>query len=389
MADARKRPFPAQALKCPAASSDWCRMKASIALLSAIAFLAVAAPAQASLSAETGGATAVLIHRATLHGTVDPSGSLPSYYFEYGPTVAYGAQTPAIPFVTKMKVEATITGLAAGTLYHYRLVAKRPLMAARGADMTFMTQPKDAAPDPDLGGTITDPVSGLPIANPLPDTTGGDPPNGTPVDPPDNGTSTDPVANPVTGGDDAVQPVIGETIGAAPSTGSILVRPPGEDTFRPLDDGAPIADGSTVDSREGSVNIVTAVGNEGAVQAATFRGAIFQVRQRRSAGGLTDITLRGGDFSSCRGPSGHVGQVVAARARRPVRRLWGRDHHGSFRTHGRGAIATVRGTTWVMADYCDGTRTRVLDGAVSVRDKRLHRAVLVRAGQSYFARTSR
>jgi ferric-dicitrate binding protein FerR (iron transport regulator) len=78
---------------------------------------------------------------------------------------------------------------------------------------------------------------------------------------------------------------------------------------------------------------------------------------------------------------------VAARRRRPVRRLWGRDHHGSFRTHGRGAVATVRGTTWAVADYCHGTRTSVRSGAVLVRNKLTGRTVLVRAGHSYFART--
>jgi hypothetical protein len=213
----------------------------------------------------------------------------------------------------------------------------------------------------------------------------------------------------------------------APDSGSILVRPPGEDKFTPLDDGAPLPVGSTVDARRGRVRVVTAVGGAGDVQSATFHGAVFQVRQHRAAAGLTDLVLRGGNFRACRRRAGAVktsrakasaakasaakasaakasaakasrakasaakagaGAVSAARKRRPVRRLWGRDHHGSFRTHGRGAIATVRGTTWAVADYCDGTRTSVRSGAVSVWDKARHRSILVRAGHSYFARTS-
>ena len=135
----------------------------------------------------------------------------------------------------------------------------------------------------------------------------------------------------------------------------------------------------------------------GAVQTATFRGAVFQVRQSAASGGLTDIFLRGGDFSACR-TSGRLrtGQTLArrsvahaARRRHAVRKLWGHDHHGRFRTHGRGAIATVRGTTWIVADHCDGTRTSVLSGSVSVRDKRRRRTVLVSAGHSYFAHTRR
>jgi hypothetical protein len=37
-------------------------------------------------------------------------------------------------------------------------------------------------------------------------------------------------------------------------------------------------------------------------------------------------------------------------------------------------------------DRCDGTLTRVLTGAVRVRDLRRHRTVVVRAGHRYLAR---
>jgi archaeosine-15-forming tRNA-guanine transglycosylase len=70
-----------------------------------------------------------------------------------------------------------------------------------------------------------------------------------------------------------------------------------------------------------------------------------------------------------------------------VRRLWGRDRGGRFRTHGRNSQATVRGTRWVTVDRCDGTLTRVTEGAVAVRDKVRHRTVLVRAGHSYLAKS--
>jgi hypothetical protein len=38
-------------------------------------------------------------------------------------------------------------------------------------------------------------------------------------------------------------------------------------------------------------------------------------------------------------------------------------------------------------DRCDGTLTRVTEGAVAVRDKVRHRTVLVRAGHSYLAKS--
>src|SRR3954470_21872207 len=107
------------------------------ALAGVATLLVLAAPAQASLSATTQPATVVSSTAATLNGEVDPSGSAPTYYFEYGRTSTYGAQTPAVPFKSLMKVQATIVGLTPGTTYHFRVVAKRDDRAARGADQTF------------------------------------------------------------------------------------------------------------------------------------------------------------------------------------------------------------------------------------------------------------
>ena len=53
---------------------------------------------------------------------------------------------------------------------------------------------------------------------------------------------------------------------------------------------------------------------------------------------------------------------------------------------GRNSIATVRGTTWRTTERADGTVTQVIAGAVSVRDLRRHRSILVRAGHRYLAR---
>jgi ferric-dicitrate binding protein FerR (iron transport regulator) len=90
-------------------------------------------------------------------------------------------------------------------------------------------------------------------------------------------------------------------------------------------------------------------------------------------------------------PTGTAGgaRAAAASAKQPPRVLWGRDDHGRFRTRGSNSVATVRGTSWYVADRCDGTLTRVTRGSVSVRDLRGDRTVVVRAGQSYLARGQR
>ena len=186
------------------------------------------------------------------------------------------------------------------------------------------------------------------------------------------------------------EPVLGRSVAVAPVEGAVRVKPPGAPAFVPLRAGASIRVGSLVDTRRGTVALRSARG-AGRTQTGRFWGAIFAVRQSRGARGMTDLVLRGGRFAAC--PS-----AVTARAssviggtspRRVVRRLWGRDHGGRFRTHGRDAVASVRGTVWATTDRCDGTRTRVKQGQVLVRDLRTGRKVLLRAGQSYLARHRR
>ena len=68
-----------------------------------------------------------------------------------------------------------------------------------------------------------------------------------------------------------------------------------------------------------------------------------------------------------------------------MRRLFG-DGKGSFRTRGRNAAATVRGTRWSVQDRCDGTLVTVQRGRVEVRDLVRRRTVFVRTGHTYLAR---
>jgi hypothetical protein len=61
------------------------------------------------------------------------------------------------------------------------------------------------------------------------------------------------------------------------------------------------------------------------------------------------------------------------------------DGKGAFRTAGRYAAATVRGTRWQTIDNCDGVDVRVASGVVRVRDLlRGTKARNVRAGQHRF-----
>ncbi len=104
--------------------------------------LPVAAQALPPPGIATGAATSVSYGTATLTGAIDPHGSNTSYYFQYGPTRAYGAQTAladAGAGTATVKVAVAVSGLLPVTTYHFRLIAVNAAGAATGADKAFTT----------------------------------------------------------------------------------------------------------------------------------------------------------------------------------------------------------------------------------------------------------
>jgi virginiamycin B lyase len=178
-------------------------------------------------------------------------------------------------------------------------------------------------------------------------------------------------------------PKVGRAVVVQPVKGTVRVRRPDGKGFVKLEDDESIPVGSLVDARGASVRLSSATGSEGHTQTGVFSGGLFSIAQGKD--GMTDLYLRGGSFARCPRSLKAVAGATA-RKRRPVRSLWGRDHSGRFRTHGRDAVATVRGTTWLTQDRCDGTLTAVESGAVSVRERGTHRTVIVRAGGRHLSR---
>jgi streptogramin lyase len=286
-----------------------------------------------------------------LRARVRPNSQATDYRFEYGRTSAYGETTPAgyagNGYVLQT-VAAELEGLLPATEYHFRVVATNDSGTTYGPDRVFETLPVPAI---DSG-----------------------------VDPP-AGPDGEPPAEP--------KPDFGETVVAEPE-GSVRVKAPGGG-WKKLAPSEELPVGASFDTRRGAVNL-TSAGCRGGRQTGTFGGGLFRLRQPRRACGRVDVYLRGGSFRSCRSPARRHARggaaAVASRGRR-VRRLWGRDRGGRFRTHGRHSHATVRGTRWVTIDRCDGTLTRVTDGAVLVRQDGRRRRVLVRAGQTHLAKSPR
>lgn len=86
--------------------------------------------------------TNVSHNTASFYGTLNPNGLATTAYFEYGADTNYGTSTTANALgtgTTSANTSADITGLTAGTPYHFRLVATNSAGISYGTDQTFTT----------------------------------------------------------------------------------------------------------------------------------------------------------------------------------------------------------------------------------------------------------
>lgn len=144
-------------------------------------------------------------------------------------------------------------------------------------------------------------------------------------------------------------------------SGIVKIKPLGAKRYRTLTERTTIRMGSTIDARRGKVKLVTASNSRGGTQAGIFYDGAFVVSQARAARAVTDLKLVKGSFGGC--PKPGTASARTSATRRVVRKLWG-SGKGRFRTRGRYAAATVRGTTWLMEDFCDTSRTSSASGTV-------------------------
>jgi len=286
---------------------------------------------------------------AQVTAVIDPPGNGGTYRFEWGTDDRYQFHSRPVALGTergRREVGGTITGLTPSTMYLVRVV-----ITGRGG-----------------------PVAGPPTAFATPSESPAAPPG--PVAPQAPALQPRVTGESIPEPDEAEQ---GEAVVLEAESGTVTVKQAGTNEYATLVGGATVPVGSLIDARNGTVRLVTEAG--AATQEALVRDGKFQVRQASGGSGITDLVLRGGDFSSCRRArsSGRSDRT------RPRRSLWARDRRGRFRTRGLNSVATVRGTTWRTTDTCRGTTTSVTAGSVVVRELRTGRRAVVRKGQRYLA----
>ena len=83
-----------------------------------------------------------------MSGTVNPGGQATTWYVEYGTSTSYGSQSASASVGSgsaNVAVSRSLSGLASGTTYHYRVVATNGAGTSRGADGIFTTSAAPAA----------------------------------------------------------------------------------------------------------------------------------------------------------------------------------------------------------------------------------------------------
>jgi Ca2+-binding RTX toxin-like protein len=180
------------------------------------------------------------------------------------------------------------------------------------------------------------------------------------------------------------RPVVADSAVIQPRAG-LRMRLAGTRRFVPLRDKINLPLGSAVDATRGSVRMAFARprsrrGSRRRQSAVFSEGRFVASQKRRQA--LVELRLEGGSFRSCRQ---RLPRQTQAARHLSIRRLRGRAR-GRYRTRGRYSATTVRGTTWLVEERCEGTFTKVSSGTAIVRDHRRGRNIVLGAGESYLAR---
>jgi sugar lactone lactonase YvrE len=187
-----------------------------------------------------------------------------------------------------------------------------------------------------------------------------------------------------TGGANLPPPQTGTSANVQPVDGVVRVKSPGSNQFVTLTAGQQIPIGSIVDVTKGTIDLTTTA-DDTSTQTARFFEGVFKLNQPKTKNPVTELQLFGSNFKKACKPTSRRASASATKKKRVVRHLWG-SGKGKFRTKGRYGSASIRGTTWLTQDRCDGTLVRVTEGSVTVRDIPKKKNVIVAAPKSYLAK---
>jgi hypothetical protein len=173
-------------------------------------------------------------------------------------------------------------------------------------------------------------------------------------------------------------PSTGTPIGG-PATGYPpgKVKLPGTRAFSRITAGQALPSGTVIEVSKGA-GVTLTDGGKGRLTIFGRRDGVPSIVKLVRQAGVVELQLTGGNFAGC-------GKRALGSATKPVHRVWA-NGKGKFRTRGRYAWASIRGTRWLTADFCDRTLVQAAQGSLLVRDLVAKKNVVVKAPESYSAR---
>jgi hypothetical protein len=174
------------------------------------------------------------------------------------------------------------------------------------------------------------------------------------------------------------RPQVGETFALTYVSGVVRYKRPNGSYVRLPSGSVLLPMGTVVDATNGHARVTVESVDGGSLSEGEFWAGKFGVFQGKQPPAVAELRLAGGDFGSCVSGSRKKARRSATKV---VRELWA-NAKGKFRTKGRFASATVRGTKWLTEDLCMATRVTVQEGVVSVYDSRRKTTTPVGAGNS-------
>lgn len=244
---------------------------------------------------------------------------------------------------------ATFGGLPPDTAVPWRpVLAYGPFAFGPAEDGLARTSAAPAQPPP----------PGEAPAPPTPPTTTGTPPPPPPGEP---------------------DPTLGRTAAVDATRGRVVVTRPGGKPQRLGPNPGLLPIGTKVDVSQGKVELWFDTADGKGQHRGFFYQGIFRIRSQDRRTGL--VTFQLDRPTRC----ARTRKGAARSAGKKKNKLWG-DAKGRFRTRGKFAAATVRGTKWSTEDACDRTTVAVLNGTVDAQDLVRRRTTRLKAGRSYTAR---
>jgi hypothetical protein len=181
------------------------------------------------------------------------------------------------------------------------------------------------------------------------------------------------------------KPVAGQSFNVEPVDGTVELQCPGEDEYARLTSFKQVPMGCLVNTRHGTIALASSKGSSGDLQNADFWGGVFVVTQEEGDNQEVELKLAGKRMCEKRSSERRAGARASGK-RRGGRRAWG-SGKGDYETSGSYGSATVRGTTWLVADRCDAsTLFKVTEGTVWVQDFITDKEVVLDAGEQYIAK---